>query len=756
MKIYSKNQFAKISSWLVIIIMPFINFFLCQDYSSGPAYLADEIGYLAKASFIAGYTIDGSSSYYPGYSLILAPLFAFFSNTNQIWQGVLLINAVLWGLSLFTLSNLLRIFAPQSTSMERFFALLFTSLYPSFFTMAGYAFPSNFQVFIFTCSLFTLSKWKSNKTPSVLPFSFCVGFYFWIHPTGLALILSSIIVIALVSFHRRSFWPLALHIIVVFCLSLSCNLFLNWINISMTPENWSLQTHYPSIVTIVEYLRYSGFWTKFIGLCVGQLSYLLIGSFGLIATLLPAVLHSRSTIFSAKTQDLSQNYQVVLVFNILSILFTIGIGSLIFTSPRNVNLLSYWLYGRYSDCQIPFLLAFGFISLCHYSYKLRLKYSAICAIVVLIAGLFIDLSSRYNVIHIENTSNLINIPSFWPQYLIPYSTFLLWMMIGIFGILAAAIFGKYAAIILMIFSFFVSYPSQVKWHRDILNNYSKPSSLIELIHANYSPGSCVGVDYQSTINMSSYTQERFSLYSFYLFNYNFRRMTFYEWRNGCNGPFLSYNGLQFIEDDQSQVTAREKSTGLLFITREVGNPIKIPNTITNISDIYITQEIGEKCLVFGCFKMTASELTSASLVGALTNNTLVTTNHAGFLFYGPYYPLKKGQYYLILNGKFDTIPDANLDIVSDFGSMVHYKTYLSWHKPEDGQPVILPFEIRSDVQDLQIRLAVSEYDEISISSYEVVLAEESDIQLSIPLYIIQSKDKIFRTDLNSTTLSLPY
>ena len=44
---------------------------------SGPAYLRDEIGYLANAAFLTNHRIDAASSFHAGYSFLIAPAFLF-------------------------------------------------------------------------------------------------------------------------------------------------------------------------------------------------------------------------------------------------------------------------------------------------------------------------------------------------------------------------------------------------------------------------------------------------------------------------------------------------------------------------------------------------------------------------------------------------------------------------------------------------------------------------------------------------------
>src|SRR5437588_10572816 len=79
---------------------------------SGPAYLRDEIGYLANAAFLAGYRIDAASSFHAGYSLLIAPAFLL-SEPKLVWKAVLAINAILWAANFAMLYVLLRRVLPH-------------------------------------------------------------------------------------------------------------------------------------------------------------------------------------------------------------------------------------------------------------------------------------------------------------------------------------------------------------------------------------------------------------------------------------------------------------------------------------------------------------------------------------------------------------------------------------------------------------------------------------------------------------------
>ncbi|UOV06582.1 hypothetical protein MUU75_08165 [Pseudoxanthomonas mexicana] len=82
-----------------ILLLTAIVFYAATAWVAGPAYLADEIGYLTNGAFIAGHFVSSASSYHAGYSFLLAPLFYFLDDPRVVWRGVLIINAVMWGVS---------------------------------------------------------------------------------------------------------------------------------------------------------------------------------------------------------------------------------------------------------------------------------------------------------------------------------------------------------------------------------------------------------------------------------------------------------------------------------------------------------------------------------------------------------------------------------------------------------------------------------------------------------------------------------
>ena len=194
---------ANLFSWLFIFLVPLFFWFHNRIYT-GPAYLADEIGYLANASFLGGHWVDGASSYHAGYSIFITPVFWLFDRPSEIWRGAMVVNAVLWSGSFFLLHRLLIICCPTLSLGNKLITLFISMLYPTWLTMSGYVFVTSAFVFVFMASMVTLAQWRQGTTISLVPHSLLVGYLYWIHPTGIGVILASGLAVGLIAYQTKS------------------------------------------------------------------------------------------------------------------------------------------------------------------------------------------------------------------------------------------------------------------------------------------------------------------------------------------------------------------------------------------------------------------------------------------------------------------------------------------------------------------------------------------------------------------------
>ena len=708
-----KIRKAEIPSYLVVILIPLLFLFYSSGYS-GPAYLSDEIGYLAKAAFLGGHVVNGSSSWHGGYSFFLAPVFAFFNSPSAVWSGAMVVNALLWFGSFFLLNQLLTIWFADISWGSRFFALLVSAIYPAWVTMSGYVFATSAIVFVFLCCVITLAKWRQTDVRSLLPHSICVGLLYWIHPTAMGVALASLVTVAVVSRFKRNYRCFVIHAALVILLIIIYKYGVHsWMNLAMTPVGSSVNEHYPSILMFLYKIGDFFHWVNITVKFLGQLSYVTISSFGLTLFGLIVCFTKGRLLFSIEEGDGDLAVSVVSLFLALSLVFVMCIGAAMFANSGAAR-ADVWIYGRYVDGVVLPMLAIGFLTLRQSTAKMKSVVGLVAIVVIVGVGYSIAALVKPGVFN-----NLINTPAFWPQYLFVNASFSKWMLIGSLGVLMVAVFGEYAALSLMIVSFFLSSASQMAWHKNILSEYSRPSSIVDLVRYNYSPGNCVGFEPKFPPKTNLMQQERFRMYSYYFFDFGYRSMSQEQWLNGCEGPLLTYNPEQFAGSATERVLARENVSGLFVIVKDGKRLIDIPENAMLRGDVTFATYRDDPCLVAGCFAIKAAELARFSRVGVIRGDVLSSDGKAGYLFFGPYRTLKKGAYQLFLHGSFLATETAVIDVVSNQGKTVYYEGKLCNGKCLAGE-LLVPFELNENTTDLEIRLYVGNKDQVSISGYRIV------------------------------------
>ena len=430
----------------------------------------------------------------------------------------------------------------------------------------------------------------------------------------------------------------------------------DWISQIMTPENYPIWSHYKSLSSVFQSFFHLEFWTAWIVISFGQISYLLIATLGVffvtVVEIWKRVVPVRRPIGGSINTSVLVN--TALAYMMLSILGIVLLGFLTFATG-NSHSPDQWIYGRYSEVALLPLLGVGLLA------RWRFKYATGAFFIVLLSGLMLYLYS--NESNTSSNNNLVNIQSFWPQALFTQESFVFWFIVGAVGIILAGVLKKRLFVLLAVPLFLASISNQNIWHKNILAAYSKPSSLVDLITSNFQHGQCIGFDTFRPQRASGSQRERRNLYSYYFFNYDYRRMSPDEWLSSCDGPYLTYRAEVFSESPEAKVIAREVSSGLfLVIKTERLNDFSIKSLPSSSENLYVNLKGDNACLTKGCFSMRASDLMRFSRVGTYRDGEIGSTGDSGYLFYGPYCPLKKGEYYIKLEGKFINLEGAVLDI----------------------------------------------------------------------------------------------
>src|SRR5436190_4141550 len=523
---------------------------------SGPAYLRDEIGYLANAAFLTNHRIDAASSFHAGYSFLIAPAFLF-SDPKVVWKGALTINAIMWAANFAMLCAILRRLLPHAQPSRLLTVTMISALYPTWIISSGYAFATTAFAAVFLASVLALFLRSRDNPLSILPHAALVGYLYWVHPTGAAVAFVSVLAVALGAWRWRDARPPLLHAALVVALILAYQRGVHpWIVASMTPSGYTPEIHYPSLASALKTLfSWQGF-SVFATMVAGQFAYFIVGSFGLA---IAGLLFCSRQILSPRNDDGHAAHEE----NVRSACLLIGLAPVSIIALRPIAFFhwdrfegGFWIYGRYLDGAMLPVLAIG---LAVFRPDIRLAASSIF---LLAAGLLLATMVPSALEH-----DISDTVAFWPQYLSRNAGFFTWMLLGALAVAAVAQFGRGLAVALMTASFAVSIYHQTIWHNWFLTDLSAPSSLVETIRSTVPPGACVGVNPTLPAEATLFQRTRYRLNSFYLFDYAYRRMSPTEWLEQCDGPYLTYDVPGIEEIGSARRVARDTKSDLLLVVK---------------------------------------------------------------------------------------------------------------------------------------------------------------------------------------------
>lgn len=652
--------------WVAIAIG--IIYWLVNQRFDGPAFQQDEIGYLINAAFLAGHVIDGYSSYHAGYSIFIAPIFLFLNDPHAIWKGVQVVNAIFWGGSFFLLDVFMRKTVPSPQSSRRFLIIVLCAIYPPWIVISGYSFSQSIFIFFYLGATVALLNWRVKKSSSVLPHAILVGFLFWIHPTAVGIILSSTIVILLACWISKRYQSLFLYIAVVVGMMLIYKLGIQaWMMQEMTPKGYSARTHYPSILGLISSASKASFWGDFSLVIFGQFAYLAISTFGVVIVGVIRLANIVQLKISGVVQDLDlkDSSSVFLgIFILSSVLSVVMITALSFASQAHgPGSVDEWFYGRYVEGVVLPLVAIGLANWRTQTYKVGL---GVMIGIILIGALIQTYAAEGAYL------NLVNIQGFWPQSLAPRLAIFMWFAIGAIVVSICILFFRISFFVPIVALLLITTKSHLQWHENILTNYSRPSAMIDYIRKNFLKGSCVGFDPYLPLGATIQMAERIRLYSFYLFDYGYKRMNLSQWQQYCDGPLFTYDLDLSTQSNNMQLVGVEPNTSLRLIVK--GGESKFDQEIrgSKYGPVMWGNSENFSCLERGaCIFRPAFELSRQSQVGILDHNILATDGRSGFLFFGPYAELTNGSYVVKIQGSFQNLSGAVLDVVSNEGKLSH-------------------------------------------------------------------------------------
>ena len=696
-------------------------FWLVSSRYNGPAYLSDEISYLSNAARLAGYNIECSGFAHSGYSLLLAPLFRLLSDPSHIWQAVMALNAAMWSGSFLMLHRVVVHLFPERPPLHRLGAVVVAALYPTWLTMSGYAFATTAIVFIFMLSLVTALRIDLQRAGSVVPHSLAVGFLYWVHPTGLAAVAASTLALAGIGISRRRVRSLILHVALVTVLMLTFKYGLQqWlIEVGTAPGFSTTGGQYPSPLNVISHLTRAAFWRDTVVSALGQMSYLAIGSlglavFGFVELVRLAREHYRNAVADNAWSNVTITYVSLLIP--LCMAGVILMGS-VFFSLGSHSRVDYWIYGRYAEGFLLPLLPFGLLA------TNRRRWLPAMAGALVACGLALALTGSA-----QGNYNLVNTTSFWPEQLVSINHFLIWMSVGALGVFLFQVAkcegrpGMATALALLAGTFVFSDVNAARFHQNILNLYSKPTAIVEIVRTEFEPGSCVGFNPEMPPDASLFQKERFRLHLFYLYDYAYRRMHVVDWLRDCDGPLLTYDLAPLRNVPGVTVVGREVYSGLYLVVKD------------SEKDMTSCEPVGEgdhadspRLPASHSLERYGPQLADLpSKVGEYRDGCLYSDGRQGHLVYGPYVHMSAGEYRLVVVGSAPAVSSAFVDVVSGEGAIVHAAFPITATE-SSGTAVLVSARIvlNEDVSDLEVRMWVAEGDGIRLDGYEMTPLDTS-------------------------------
>ncbi|GAC1313455.1 MAG: hypothetical protein NVSMB12_05180 [Acidimicrobiales bacterium] len=176
-----------------------------------PIIHPDELGYLENARFLARGGLRSETEYYPGFSLLLVPLWWMSKVPALIYRQTLELEAVLGGLSAFLAWRLSAHVAPALTGRRRLAIVSLVAAYPPFLLYGDVALAETTFVVVFGIVVLLAARALPTRRPGPwLAVGVSAGVLTMVHPRGLAVVVAAaLMALVVLGLRRTSVAPLA-------------------------------------------------------------------------------------------------------------------------------------------------------------------------------------------------------------------------------------------------------------------------------------------------------------------------------------------------------------------------------------------------------------------------------------------------------------------------------------------------------------------------------------------------------------------
>lgn len=351
-----------------VLFIPYLLLVLVHFLFSVPVYapmlVADELGYLGNARYLAGVAhlpdLRGTAFYHFGYSTFLLPLFWLFADPVSIYRAAIFLNSILMSSLYFPLFYLLRV--PFRSSLGVAAVISFTTcLYPSFLLQSKLAWAENAFIPLFALLIALFGALLDNKKSPTLPLvlGFVVGVLYTVHPRALPVL---VVAIAYISF--LGLLKILPRCGVFTCIATTLLTFVatRLLNNHLIELGWGGQGGDPSIYYWVSKMLSVREWFGLLVSAAAQILYLIVATYGLFFLGLSYMIAEITKVSALGFRALLHDDKVhLLAFSIFSSC-GIFIASFLFMADAGFR-GDHYFYGRYNEGFLAVFLAIALWSL---------------------------------------------------------------------------------------------------------------------------------------------------------------------------------------------------------------------------------------------------------------------------------------------------------------------------------------------------------------------------------------------------------
>jgi hypothetical protein len=318
-----------------------------------PLIFADEAGYLGNARFLAGglpIKMFKAGAYYPGYSLLLIPVYWLGLSPEHTYQVALVLNGLLLGTAYFSLIGWTRWLLGENSKYSYWIAFT-ASLYPTFLVQPGFAMSESAAIAVATALPLLCYRFiASRRVIYGVAFALMTVLLHAIHPRFAGTVGAAVLVTAVAAVFRAISVRSALLTGLVLGAGVfgtrALTAYISSVNGGGTSKSAERMANTMT--------RLDGIWAIVLE-AFGQFWYLGVATAGLVVVGLVALVKLLLAPVGSGPRWASPRW-LALAFTLLAAAVAFGVSSAFLSNPRRVD---HFIYGRYNECVLAPVLATG-------------------------------------------------------------------------------------------------------------------------------------------------------------------------------------------------------------------------------------------------------------------------------------------------------------------------------------------------------------------------------------------------------------